>query len=143
MILIDTNVVAQFTLAADDRHPRVDAWIDRVDLLDLFLPGQVVFETSFGIHALPNGRRRTDLERRFSRCLDLGFKDRIVPFDGRAALVAAEIEARRKAAGRPAGTIDAMIAGIAVSHNAAIATRNAKHIADLAVLVINPWDKRA
>ena len=77
-----------------------------------------------------------------NRLLDLGFRDRIVPFDGRAAIAAADIEARRKTSGRPAGVIDAMIGGIAVSNGASIATRNAKHFADLSVQIIDPWQKQ-
>jgi hypothetical protein len=46
----------------------------------------------------------------------------------------------RKAAGRPGDLRDSMIAGIVLARRAALATRNVKHFADMAVEIINPWE---
>jgi len=46
----------------------------------------------------------------------------------------------RQRAGRPGELRDTMIAGIVLAHHATLATCNARHFADLAVPVVNPWD---
>nr|WP_294502763.1 hypothetical protein [uncultured Rhodopila sp.] len=40
--------------------------------------------------------------------------------------------------GRPGELCDSMIAGIALSTRAALATRNARHFADVAITLIDP-----
>jgi predicted nucleic acid-binding protein len=47
--------------------------------------------------------------------------------------------ASRKPQGRPGDYRDTMIAGIALSTRATLATRNTVHFADLSVSVVNPW----
>ena len=49
----------------------------------------------------------------------------------------------RERRGRPIDVRDTLIAGIAISRGAAIATRNVRHFADLPIDVINPWDAQA
>ena len=64
---------------------------------------------------------------------------RVAPFDSAAALQCAELMAARQKKGMPGDLRDTMIAGIALAHRAALATRNTAHFADLAVPVVNPW----
>jgi hypothetical protein len=60
-------------------------------------------------------------------------------FDTVAARAAAQLSAIRRGQGRPQDVRDTMIAGIAISHRATLATRNVRHFADLPVTVVNPW----
>lgn len=46
----------------------------------------------------------------------------------------------RQRAGQPGEPRDTMIAGIVLAHHATLATRNTRHLADLAVPVVNPWE---
>ena len=64
---------------------------------------------------------------------------RIAPLDGLAAGKAAHLAAQRKARGTPVDLRDTLIAGIALSCRATLATRNGPHFRDLAVAVINSF----
>ena len=65
-------------------------------------------------------------------------------FDASAAIEAAELAAPRQKAGKPVDIRDTQIAGIALARHAILATRNARHFADLEINVIDPWqDSRA
>jgi predicted nucleic acid-binding protein len=67
------------------------------------------------------------------------FPGRILPFDEQAARLYAKIVQQRDTAGRPTSPLDAMIAAIALSRNAAVATRNTRDFDGCGVRVINPW----
>jgi hypothetical protein len=67
------------------------------------------------------------------------FEGRILPFDEDAARAFAGIVAARDRAGCPISQFDAMIAAIARSHRAAVATRNTADFHNCGVVVINPW----
>ena len=58
--------------------------------------------------------------------LDLGFADRILPFDSAAARVYAEIAASRRRAGLPIDEADCRIAAITRRRGAALVTRNVR-----------------
>jgi len=51
----------------------------------------------------------------------------------------ARFAAKRKAQGRPVTMADAMIAGIALSRGAALATRNVRDFDGCGVTLIDPW----
>ena len=67
------------------------------------------------------------------------FASRIVPFDEDPARAFAGIVAARDATGRPMSQFDAMIAAIARSHRAAVATRNTADFQHCGIDVVNPW----
>lgn len=68
---------------------------------------------------------------------DLG--GQVLNFDGDAADAYAEIAAGRRASGKPISQFDAMIAAIARSRGASLATRNVKDFGDCGIQVIDPW----
>jgi predicted nucleic acid-binding protein len=63
----------------------------------------------------------------------------VLNFDDDAADAYAEIAASRKNAGRPISQFDAMIAAMARSRGARLATRNTKDFVDCRIDVIDPW----
>lgn len=65
---------------------------------------------------------------------------RVLPYDGRAAQQYADFLERRRRVARPLGTEDGMIAAIAATHGARLATRNTKDFEGLGLDLINPWD---
>ena len=67
------------------------------------------------------------------------FRERILPFDQDAARLFAKIVAGRDALGRPISQSDAMIAAVARSRRAAVATRNTSDFEHCGVRIINPW----
>ncbi|MBK1883641.1 hypothetical protein JIN85_14560 [Luteolibacter pohnpeiensis] len=68
-----------------------------------------------------------------------GFEGRILSFDEQAAHFFAEIAARRNKKELSENVVDMMIAGIAKSVNASIATRNTKDFVTSGVKLIDPW----
>jgi predicted nucleic acid-binding protein len=67
------------------------------------------------------------------------FTGRVLSFDGDAAAAYAKIAAARRAAGRSISQFDAMVAGIAHSRAASLATRNTKDFEECGVELVNPW----
>jgi toxin FitB len=96
-------------------------------------------EIWFGLRIMPAGQKQTLLTKATDVLLQDTIQGRIAGFDVAAAEHAAELMARRKAAGRMMDSRDTMIAGIALATRATLATRNTSHFSDLSVPVVNPW----
>ncbi len=137
MIILDTNVLS--ALMRRDPDPPVLHWVNLQAAQSVWITSITLFESRFGLALLPAGRRRKALEAAFDRLLDEDLENRVLPFDGEAALQAASVAAARQQAGRPVDIRDTQIAGIAQARRATLATRNVRHFEGLTVPVINPW----
>ena len=137
MFVIDTNVASELMKPAP--APSVAAWVALRDAEELFLTAIGEAELLYGVAILPVGRRREALETAMTRWLDLGFADRILPFDSAAAKAYAEIAADRRRTGRPIGEADCRIAAITRCRGAALVTRNVRDFEGAGVDVIDPW----
>ena len=137
MIILDTNVVSE--LMEVEPAAEVEAWLDRTDESALWLTTILVFEIKGGLDRMDDGRRKRRLLAALDALLQIDFRERVLPFDLDAAMEAARLDAERERRGRPIDIRDTLIAGIAISRGAAIATRNVRHFADLPIEVINPW----
>ena len=137
MIVLDTNVLS--ALMRTNPEVVVVAWLDRQPADSVWLTSITVFEARFGLALLPKGRRRSGLERAFERVLTEDLSNRILALDEMAAVTAAQLAADRQRSGRPVDLRDTLIAGIAQSRRATIATRNARHFEGLDVPVVDPW----
>lgn len=85
------------------------------------------------------GKRRSRLTMRFTAFITEAFSGRIFPFDEEAAYRYGKIAASCEAEGNNTDAVDLMIAAIAKSRHAAIATRNTKDFAGCDLEIINPW----
>jgi predicted nucleic acid-binding protein len=92
----------------------------------------------YGLESLPAGKRRSILQAALEKILG-EFSGRILPFDDDAARAFAKIGAGRDALGRPISQFDGMIAAIARSRRAALATRNVADFQDCGLRIIDPW----
>lgn len=137
MYVIDTNVISELLLA--EPAPSVAAWLDAQDKQQIFLTAINEAELHYGTSIMPFGKRRIGLEAAISRWLDLGFKDRILPFDRSSTRVYAEIAANRKRAGRPIKELDCQIAAICRTYDATLVTRNVRDFEDSGVEFLDPW----
>lgn len=89
MLVIDTNVASELMRPAP--APGVTAWIAERDAAAMYLTAVSEAELRFGVAILPAGRRRTALEAAMRRWLEIGFGERILPFDSAAARAYAAI----------------------------------------------------
>ncbi len=137
MIILDTNVVSELMRERPD--DRVRAWLDRLPRLDLWITAVSIFELRFGIELHATGRRRARLEDSVNQMLAAEFRGRILDFDGKAATAAAAFAAGQRRAGHSHEVRDTFIAGIVVSRDAELATRNVRHFRSLGLRIIDPW----
>lgn len=138
MIVVDTNVLS--TLMSDGLPPSVADWIDDCDRNSLWTTAICTMEVRFGIESLQPGRRRSALEQAFESLLNLSFSGRVLDFDEPASQAAARLQAERKRRGIVVDVMDQMIAGIALSRGATLATRNVRHFADAGIRLVNPFE---
>ena len=137
MIVLDTNVLSEALKPLPSRI--VLGWLAAQQPLSVFTTAITEAEVLYGVETLPPGKRRTRLLAAVERMFAEEFADRILPFDEDAARAFAGIVAARDTAGRPISQFDAMIAAIARSHRAAVATRNTADFQHCGIEVINPW----
>jgi predicted nucleic acid-binding protein len=137
MIILDTNVLGALMRSVPDAA--VVRWLDHQPAESVWITSITLFETRFGLALLPSGLRRQRLESEFDRLLREDLENRILDFDSAAATEAASLAATRQKSGRPVDMRDTQIAGIALARHAALATRNVRHFADLAISILDPW----
>ena len=137
MIVLDTNVVSEFMISPPSTA--VLEWMNGQEPTALYMTSISVAEIYFGLHAMPQGRRRRLLEDRFERFIAAAFSSRLLHFDEAAARVFGEIKAYRKSLGRPLSDFDGQIAAIARVHRFSIATRNLSDFDHCLVDLIDPF----
>lgn len=137
MLVLDTNVISE--LFKPDPDPKVMAWVGRLPGEDLFTTAITRGELLFGLYCMPDGRRKADLLQKLGRLFEHELAGHILAYDSQAADAHAEIAAMRRAQGRPVGMADTMIAGIARSRSATLATRNVRDFESCGVTLVDPW----
>ena len=137
MIILDTNVIS--AMMRRDVDPKIRDWLDSQPPESIWVTAITVFEVRLGIEILAKGRRRKQLEEDFVQTIAEDFDGRVLDLDRAAAEKAALLCVERRLRGRRIDMRDTLIAGIAVSRRAQLATRNLRHFDDLGVAVIDPW----
>lgn len=140
MIVLDTNVVSEGAKPLPSET--VLSWLDAQVSSLVFTTTITMAEMYSGVEALPQGKRRARLLETVDKLFAQEFAGRILPFDEAAARVFATIVAARNAVGRPISEFDAMIAAIARTHGAAVATRNTADFEHCGLQLIDPWKYR-
>lgn len=136
MIILDTNVIS--ALMRQVPEPKIVGWLDNQPRTSIWITSVTILEVRFGLQIMPAGKRRSLLMSGFDLLLER-IGERVATFDSAAAEQSADLMASRHKSGRPGDLRDTMIAGIALAHHAALATRNTAHFEDISVPVINPW----
>src|SRR5271166_4593674 len=140
MILIDTNVISEAMRLQPDQT--VVAWLNAQSWDSLFLCTPVLAELHYGIGRLASGRRKDFLATALDRIENELYHGRILSFDQLAAASYGRLTVKREQQGRRLAQMDALIAAIALTHGAILATRDTPDFADLGIEVINPFDLR-
>lgn len=138
MFVLDTNVLS--ALMRPEPIPAVADWIASRPLDLLFTSSVCQSEILAGLAVMPDGRRRRDLEAAAWAMFADDFSGRILPFDSECAVLYAELFATRRRMGRPATTVDLMVASIARTHGASVVTRDAGGFEGCGLTVIDPWN---
>jgi predicted nucleic acid-binding protein len=135
VIVLDTNVLSEL-VRGPQADPQVLTWVRSLRVQ----PATTALnraELLAGAALLPEGRGRDVLVAGITRVLtDLRIS---LPFSADCASAYAEVVALRTRIGRPIGTMDALIAAIAVVNGAAIGTRDVDGFAGLGLDVVDPW----
>jgi len=84
------------------------------------------------------GRRKHALAATFDGLIE-AFDERVLPFDGAAARIYADVAATARAAGQGLPLPDGYIAAIAAERGYAVATRDSGPFVAAGVTVIDPW----
>jgi predicted nucleic acid-binding protein len=138
MIVLDTIVLSETLRSAP--APEVMAWMASQPSSALFTTTITRAELLYGVQLLPDGRRKVGFLSAIHGIFDQDLAGQVLSFDDAAADAFARVAASRKLAGQPISQFDAMIAAIAESRGATLATRNSKDFNDCGVELINPWD---
>ena len=137
MIILDTNVISELIKNTPD--PLVRAWANGQPREALMTTAITVMELRAGIEKLLQSHRRQKLESDIDWALNDLLGGRVLSFDRKAALATAEWFGFCRRAGRSVQTTDMQIAGIAISRNIPIATRDVHDFKDISVKLIDPW----
>ncbi len=135
--LLDTNVVSE-TVRPRPRQPVLD-WMESRNPSDLFLAAQTIGELVRGARKVREHERRERFERWIEQDLARQFDGRVLPFDGRTAVIWGRLMGDGDRAGRRPSAADAQIAAVAIQHELILVTRNVRDFARLDVQLINPW----
>jgi predicted nucleic acid-binding protein len=137
MIVLDTNIVSE-TMRRTPNAAVID-WLDRQPRSELYLCAPVLAELCYGIARLEESQRKLGLLRAYRQIIADAFEGRVLPFDTQAAEVYGELVAKLESSGKAIDVIDAMIAAIAQSNAATLATRNTAHFADTGLALVDPF----
>ncbi|HCC58430.1 MAG TPA: VapC toxin family PIN domain ribonuclease [Solibacterales bacterium] len=137
MIVLDTNVLSEALKPSP--APAVMDWLAAQEQPAVFITAITQAEVLYGVELLPPGKRRARLATAIEKLFAAEFEGRIVPFDEDAARLFPKIVAGRDAVGRPISQFDAMIAAIARSRRAVVATRNTSDFEHCGLQIVNPW----
>jgi hypothetical protein len=137
MIVLDTNVLSEVLRPVPESS--VMNWLAVRPRLSLFTTTVARGEILYDMRLLSDGKRRRGLWEAAKRIFDEDFAGQVLSFDNDAADMYAEISASRRSAGKPIRQFDAMIAAMARSRGAGLATRNVKDFENCGVELVNPW----
>ncbi|MGL4636309.1 MAG: type II toxin-antitoxin system VapC family toxin [Beijerinckiaceae bacterium] len=140
MILLDTNVISE--AMKPEPHPAVRDWLDAQAAETLYLSSVTIAELTFGIGALPSGKRREKLTAALDGVLAL-FATRILTFDVEAARRYGDRAVKARAAAKGFPTPDGYIAAIAATHGFTVASRDTSAFMAAGLGVIDPWAVRS
>jgi toxin FitB len=108
-------------------------WMSDQPLATLYVTSLSYAEILFGIHLQPEGKRRRHFAEQAATTFAEDFAGRVLSFDLAAAPAYAAIATQSRRASQALSAVDRMIAAIARTHGAAVATRDR-------VPLVNPWE---
>jgi predicted nucleic acid-binding protein len=139
--LLDTNILSETLRPVP--NPNVVAWLKSQSKDIQIVSVVTIGELRRGTALLPQGAKRTTLEKFIEIEIPLWFGTRALPVTQGIAERWGVLDAMCQLRGTPANTADGMIAATALEHGLTVVTRNVKDFADLGVSILNPWEPSA
>ncbi len=137
MIVLDTNVLSECWRKSP--NIQVLTWLAAQPQASLFTTTVVESEILYGVQLLADGARKNALSLAVKAVFNDNLTGRVLTYDQDAARSYAEIASNRKKMGKPISQFDAMIAAVAHSRGATLATRNVKDFEGCAIQLVDPW----
>ena len=131
--LVDANVLSETTKPAP--NATVVDWL-RQNEQELVVDPVILGEVRFGILLLPQGRRRTRLERWFDSGVE---RLHCLPWDATTGFRWAQLLADLRKAGQSMPIKDSLIAATALTHRLIVATRNRSDFEKAGVDIFDPF----
>ena len=136
--LVGTNVLSEFSKKGDP-DPRVKSWLKSASPDSLYVSVLTLAEIRRGIELLPESKRRQQLQLWLETDLIASFlESNILPVTKTIGDRWAVLSARAQGKGIQLAVMDGLMAATALEHGLALASRNVKDFAGLAVAVLNP-----
>lgn len=135
--LLDINIISE--LVKPRPNANVTEWIEGTDESLLYLSVLTMGEIRRGIAALPQSRRRANLEAWLDKDLRARFEGRILDIDREVADRWGLLTAAARSNGVALPVIDGLLAATALEHNLTLVTRDTGQIPSMGVSVFNPW----
>jgi predicted nucleic acid-binding protein len=131
--LLDINVVSETRRKAPD--PKVVSWVSQANPSDLFISAMTLGEIAKGValRAKQNPAQAASL-RRWLAATRTEYAHRIIAIDADIAEAWGRLNAKRSLP-----VVDGLLAATALVRGMTLVTRNVRDIADVGVLVLNPW----
>ena len=137
MIVLDTNVLSECWRKSP--NIQVLTWLAAQPQASLFTTTVVESEILYGVQLLADGARKNALSLAVKAVFNDNLTGRVLTYDQDAARSYAEIASNRKKMGKPISQFDEMIAAVAHSRGATLATRNVKDFEGCAIQLVDPW----
>jgi tRNA(fMet)-specific endonuclease VapC len=126
---LDTNTLIYFFKGMGQVAPKLLAQAPG----DILLPAIVLYELETGIAKSQAPAKRRDQLNELLKVIQ------IIPFDAKAARIAADIRADLEQQGRMIGPLDNLIAASALVAGAILVTRNTSEFARISGLMLENW----
>lgn len=126
---LDTNTLIYFFKGMGQVAPKLLAQAPG----DILLPAIVLYELETGIAKSQSPAKRREQLNELLKVIQ------VIPFDAKAALIAADIRADLEQQGRMIGPLDNLIAASALAAGAILVTRNTSEFARISGLMLENW----
>jgi len=134
--LLDTCVLSELVKSQPDAQ--VLRWFEASKAYQLWISTMTLAELQRGVNRLPESKRQLELAL-WLKNLEMGFEDRVLAFDSKAAKVWAEMTSQAQAHGKPMAAFDSIIAATARANGCTLVTRNVKDFSSAGLELLNPW----
>jgi predicted nucleic acid-binding protein len=131
--LVDANVLSE--LAKQAPNSKVVDWLSANER-HVFVDAIILGELHIGILALPQGRKRTQLERWFATVVET---IECLPWDAAIARRWGHLVINLRRTGRVIPILDAMIAATAIQYDLTVVTGNVRDFRMTGAKVLNPF----